>query len=56
MTEVPLDGPARPADNAAAEVTVLDLPFDAGTLHLLRAAVRARAAAAGIPPNPVPVM
>lgn len=43
-TEVPLADPARPAGAAAG--VVLDQTFDAGTLHLLRAAVLAHAVAA----------
>jgi anti-sigma regulatory factor (Ser/Thr protein kinase) len=45
--EVPLADPGRPDDAAAG--ALLDQPFDAQTLHLLRAAVLAHAAAAGMP-------
>jgi anti-sigma regulatory factor (Ser/Thr protein kinase) len=45
--EVPLADPGRPDDTAAG--ALLDQPFDAQTLHLLRAAVLAHAAAAGMP-------
>jgi anti-sigma regulatory factor (Ser/Thr protein kinase) len=45
--EAPLADPGRPDDAAAA--ILLDQPFDAQTLHLLRAAVLAHAAAAGMP-------
>lgn len=45
--EVPLAGPALPAGAAAG--VVMDQRFDAGTLHLLRAAVLAVAVAAGMP-------
>lgn len=45
--EVPLADPGRPDD--AATGALLDQPFDAQTLHLLRAAVLAHAAAAGMP-------
>jgi hypothetical protein len=62
--EVPLADPARPGGDttaAGAAAPVLDEAFDAGTLHLLRAAVLARALACPIPPpehpltrNPLP--
>lgn len=49
--DVPLADPARPGEGAApaGAAAVLDQPFDAGTLHQLRAAVLAHAAAAALP-------
>ena len=44
--EVPRADPGRPDDTAAGPL--LDQPFDAQTLHLLRAAVLAHAVAAGM--------
>jgi hypothetical protein len=51
-TDIPPDDPARPGAQLApesAQPTVLDQPFDAGTLYLLRQTVLAHAVAAVLP-------
>ena len=49
MTEAPLADPPRPGQDAAPPGILLDQPFDAGTLHQLRAAVLAHVTQAGLP-------